>query len=174
MGTDNFMLHIITRDFCKDIANDVERWFDTSNYDENNKRALPIVNIKKASGFFKGELGGKTIKELCALKAKMYAYLMDDDSEKKKAKGTKKSVIKRRLMHENYKDCLCNNALMLRSQQRFKRDHNEVYTQKVNKIALSSDDDKRLQIFDKVTTFPHGTNVFKLCENKMLNVRERH
>ena len=104
----------------------------------------------------------------------MYAYLMDDDSEKKKAKGTKKSVIKRRLMHENYKDCLCNNALMLRSQQRFKRDHNEVYTQKVNKIALSSDDDKRLQIFDKVTTFPHGTNVFKLCENKMLNVRERH
>ena len=53
---------------------------------------------------------------------------MDDDSEKKKAKETKKSVIKRRLMHENYKDCLCNNALMLRSQQRFKSDHNEVYT----------------------------------------------
>ena len=113
IGTDNFMLHIITRDFCKDIANDVERWFDTSNYDENNKRALPIVKIQKVSGLFKDEVGGKTTKELCALKTKMYAYLMDDDSEKKKAKGTKKSVIKRRLMHENYKDCLCNNALKI-------------------------------------------------------------
>ena len=50
---------------------------------------------------FKDELGGKIIKEFCALRVKTYAYLMDDDSEKKKAKGTKKCIIKRRLMFEN-------------------------------------------------------------------------
>ena len=53
------------------------------------------------------------MKEFCALRAKAYAYLMDDGSEKKKAKGTKKCVMKRRLMFENYKDCLFNNKTIL-------------------------------------------------------------
>ena len=69
---------------------------------------------------FKDELGGKIIKEFCALRAKTYAYLMDDDSEKKKAKGTKKCIIKRKIMFENYKDSLFNNSTILRSQLRFK------------------------------------------------------
>ena len=55
---------------------------------------------------FKDELGGKIIKEFCALRAKTYAYLMGDESEVKKAKGTRECVIKRELMFENYKDCL--------------------------------------------------------------------
>ena len=71
---------------------------------------------------FKDELGGKIIKEFCALRAKTYAYLMDDDSEKKKAKGTKKCIIKRKIMFENYKDSLFNNSTILRSQLRFKSD----------------------------------------------------
>ena len=57
---------------------------------------------------------------------------------------------------------------MYRSQQRFRIDHHKVYTEEVNKIALSSNDDKRIQTFDRVTTYPYGTNVFKVCENKML------
>ena len=61
-------------------------WFDTSNYDENDKRLLPIGKNKKVITLFKDELGGKIMKEFCALRAKTYAYLMDDDSEKKKAK----------------------------------------------------------------------------------------
>ena len=61
-------------------------WFDTSNYDENDKRLLPIGKNKKVITLFKNELGGKIMKEFCALRAKTYAYLMDDDSEKKKAK----------------------------------------------------------------------------------------
>ena len=65
-----------------------------------------------------------------------------------KAKWTKTCVIKRRLMFENYKDCLLNDKSILKSQQRFKSDHHEVYTEEVNKIALSSDDNKRLQIRD--------------------------
>ena len=55
-----------------------------------------------------------------------------------------------------------------RSQQRFRSDHHKVYTEEVNKIALSSNDDKRIQTFDRVTTYPYGTNVFKVCENEIL------
>ena len=70
--------------------------------------------------------------------------------------------MKSRLMFENYIYCLFNNRVILRSQQRFKSDHHEVYTEEVNKIALSSDDNKILQTFDRVTTYPHGTNAFKM------------
>ena len=92
---------------------------------------------------------------------------MDDDCEYKKAKGTKKCVTKRRLMLKNYKDRLLNNKIILQSQQRFKSDHHNVYTEQINKIALSSNDDERLQTFDKITTHPYGTNAFKVCESEM-------
>ena len=58
-----------------------------------------------------------------------------------------------------------------RSQQRFKSYNHDVYTEEVNKIALSSNDDKRPQTFDGITTHPYGTNVFKVCENEMLVVK---
>ena len=116
------------------------------------------------------------MKEFAALRAKAYVYLMEDDSEHKKAKGTKKCIIERELMFENYKDSLFNNKIMLKSQQRFKSDHHKVYTEEVNKIALSSNDDKRLQTFDKVTTYPYGTNAFKVCESefqKTVNINDK-
>ena len=109
------------------------------------------------------------MKEFVELRTKTYAYLMDDDSEKKKAKGTKKCVIKRILKFNDYEDCLFNNKIILKSQQRFKSDHHNVYTEQINKIALSSNDDKRLQTFDKITTYPYGTNAFKVCESEMLS-----
>ena len=102
MDTDSFIIHIMTEDFYKDIANDVERWFDTSNYDENDERPLPIGKSKKVIGLFKNELGGKVMVEYCALRPKAWTYLMDDVGEHKKGKGTKRCVIKRRLMFENY------------------------------------------------------------------------
>ena len=79
---------------------------------------------------------------------------MDDDIEKKKTKGVKRCVTKRGLMFENYKDSLLNNKTILKSQLRFKSDHN-LYEEEVNKIALNSDDNKRLQTFDRVTTYPY-------------------
>ena len=169
MDTDSFIIHIKTEDFYKDIANDVEKWFDTFNYDENDNRPLPIGMNKKVIGLFKDELGGKIMKEFVGLRAKTYSYLMDDDSEHKKAKGTKKCVIKRRLMFENYTDCLFNDKIILKSQQRFKSDYHNVYTEQINKIALSSNDDKRLQMFDKITTYVYGTNAFKICKREMLS-----
>ena len=92
------------------------------------------------------------MKEFVALRAETYAYLTDDD-EKQKAKGTKKCVIKRELTFENYKDYLLKGEVILKSQQRFKSDHHKVYREEINKIALSSDDDKRLQTFDRATTY---------------------
>ena len=148
MDTDSFVINIFTEYFFEDINNDVERWFDTSNYDENHKRPLPMGINKKVIGTFKDELGGRIMKEFCALRAKTYTYLMDDDIEKKKAKGVKRCVIKCRLMFENYKDSLFNNKTILRSQQRFKSDHHNVYTEEVNKIVLNSNDNKRLQTFE--------------------------
>ena len=82
--TDSFVIYVITDDFYKDIASDVEKWFDTSRYDENDERPLSIGKNKKEIGFFKDELGGKIMKEFAGLRANTYAYLMDDDSEKKK------------------------------------------------------------------------------------------
>ena len=97
--TDSFMIHIITEDFFGDISNDVEKWYDTSNYDENDKRPLPIGKNKKVIGLFKDELGGRIMKEFCAHRVKTYSCLMDDDSEVKKSKGTKKCITKRKLMY---------------------------------------------------------------------------
>ena len=108
------------------------------------------------------------MKEFCAIRAKTYSYLMEDDSETKRAKGVKRCVIKRRLMFGNYKDSLFNNETIMWSQLRFKSDH-QVYTEEVNKIVLSSSDNKRLQIFDRVTTYPYGTIAFKVRESEMLS-----
>ena len=127
---------------------------------------------KKVYGFFKDELGGKIMKELVALRAKTCAYLTDDDGEETKFKETKKCVIKGELMLKDYKDCLFNgDEVLLKSQQRFKSDHHKVYTE-VNKIALSSDNDKRLQTFDGVETYTYGTNAFKVCDSEMMVLRD--
>ena len=112
------------------------------------------------------------MKEFCARRAKTYSYLMDDNSEIKKSKGTKICVMKLKTMFENYTDCLFNNKIILKSQQRFKSDHHKVYTEELNKIALSSDDDKRLQTFNRFTAYPYGINDFKVCESEMLVVKD--
>ena len=87
----------------------------------------------------------------------------------KKPKEQKKNVIKRGLMFKNYIDCLFNNKITLKSQQIIKSDCHNVYTEQINKIALSSNHDKRLQTFDKITTYLYGTSAFKVCKSKMLS-----
>ena len=91
------------------------------------------------------------MKEFIALRAKTYSYLTDDESEHEKAKGTKKCAIKRRLMFDNYTDCLFNDETILKSQERLKSGCHSVYTEQISKTALSSNDDKRSQTFDKIT-----------------------
>ena len=94
---------------------------------------------------------------------------MDDDNTDKKAEGTNKCVIKRRFKFNDYKDCLLNNEIILKSQQRFKSEAHNVYTEELSKIALSSNDDKRLQTFDRITSYPYGTSAGKVCKAETLS-----
>ena len=122
MDTDSFVMHIKTNDFYKDIASDVENRFDTSNYEGNTpetsalaRRPLPTGKNKKVIGLMKDELGGKIITEFITLRPKTYSFLTDDGKEDKKAKGTKKYIIKKMIKFNNYKKCLLNGEIILKS-----------------------------------------------------------
>ena len=168
MDTDSFILQIQTEDFYKDIANDVNILLDTSGYAKKLNRPLPTRINEKVIDTFKDELNGKVIAEFCAPRAKTYALKDEDNKERKRAKGTKKSVTENDLKLEDYKDSVLKNKIVLRSQQRFKSQNHKVFTEEVNKIAISSNDDKRIQDFDGITTHAYGTLAFKVCESEML------
>ena len=123
----------------------------TSNYEV--KRPLLMGKIKKVIGLMKDELGGEIITEFVTLRPKTYSYLTDDNKEDK---GTKKCVIKKMIKFDDYKKCLLNDKVILKSQQRFISNKHDVYTENINKIALSNDDDKRIVSSDKITSYPYG------------------
>ena len=111
--TDSFILDIRTEDFYEDIADDVEEWFDTSNY--NTDTPLLITNKnKEVLGKFKDELGGKIMTKFVGLHSKTYTYLIDDFEEIKKNKGVKMCV-KTEFKFNYYKDCLFNKNVILKS-----------------------------------------------------------
>ena len=151
--TDSLVMNTKTKDFYKDIAKDVEERFDTSNYDFD--RPLPKGKNKKVIGLMKDELGDGIITEFVALRPKKYSYMTNEFIEMKKAKGTKKCVIKKMLKFEDYKKCLLDDKVILKSQQRFKSENHEVYTEYVNKMALSNDDDSRIVSPDKIRNYPY-------------------
>ena len=154
MDTDSFVVNIKTKDFYKDISQDVNKRFDTSNYTFD--RPLPTGINKKVIGLMKDELGSDIITEFVALRAKAYSYITNNFIEMKKAKGTKKCVVNEMLRFDDYKKCLFDNGKVLKSQQRFKSENHEVYTENINKIALSCDDDKRIVTSDRITSYPYG------------------
>ena len=154
MDTDSFIMNIKTNDFYEDIASDVESRFDTSSYEVN--RPLPMGKNKKVIGLMKDKLGGKIITELVTLRPKTYSFLTDDGKEDKKAKGTKKCVIRKIIKFNDYKKCLLNDEVMLKPQQRFISKKHDVYTENINKIALSNNDDKRIVSLNKITSYPYG------------------
>ena len=103
----------------------------------------------------KDELGGGIITEFVALRPKAYSYRTDDLVELKKAKGTKKCVVKKMLGFDDYKKCLFEKEKVLKSLQRFKSEKHTVYTECINKIALSCDDDKKIVTSDGITSYPY-------------------
>ena len=149
MDTDSFITHIKTEDFYKDIADDVKKWFYTSNYSEDNKRPLPRGMKTKVMRLWKDELGGKIMIEFFDLRPKTYSDLTDNDNNVKKAKGTQKYVITRILKFNDYKDFLFKNEIILKSQQWFKCEAHNVHTEEINNIG---NDDKILQTFDRITS----------------------
>ena len=112
MDTDSLIMNIKTNDFYKDISYDVDKRFDTSNYECN--RPLPTGKNKKVIVLMKDELGGKIITEFVTLRPKTYSYLTDNGKENKKPKGTKKCVIKRMIKFDDYKNCLLNDKISLK------------------------------------------------------------
>ena len=154
MDTDSFIMKIKTNHFYEDIASDVENRFDTSNYEVN--RPLPTGKNKKVIGLMKDELGGKIITEFVTLRPKTYSFLTDDGKEDKKAKGTKKCIIKKMINFNDYKKCLLDDEVILKSQQRFIIKKHDVYNENINKIALSNNDDKRIVSSNKISSYPYG------------------
>ena len=154
MDTDSFIMNIKANYFYEDVASDVENRFDTSNYEVI--RPLPTGKNKKVIGLMKDELGGEIITEFVTLKPKTYSFLTDDGKEDKKAKGTKKCVIKKMIKPNDYKKCLLNDEVILKSQQRFICKKHDFYTENINKIALSNNDDKRVVSSNKISSYPYG------------------
>ena len=111
---------------------------------------------KKVIGLMKDKLGGKIITEFVTLRPKTYSYLTDNGKEDKKAKGTKKCIIKKMIKFNDYKKYLLNDEVIFKSQQRFISKKHDVYTENINKIALSNDDDKRIVLLDKITSYLYG------------------
>ena len=140
MDIDNLIIHVKTYVFYEDIANYVEKRFDTSNYKVN--RPLPTGKNKKVVGLMKDNLGGKIMTEFVAVRSKTYSYLMKDGNFDKKAKGTNKYIIKRRYKFNEYKNCLFKIEIILNLKQKSKSEAHNISTEEINKIRLSSNDDK--------------------------------
>jgi hypothetical protein len=154
--TDSLAYEIKTEDFYADISNDVEQLFDTSEYSKDHPSGIKTGVNKKVIGMFKDEAAGKQIAEFVGLRAKLYSYKMLAGKENKKCKGIKKNVVENTITHEDYKNCLLSKREHLRTMNVFRSYNHEIYTEAVNKIALSSDDDKRVIQEDGEHTLAYG------------------
>ena len=129
---------------------------DTSNFPKDHQSDIPTGVNKKVIGMFKDEAGGKQITEFAGLRPKNYAYLMDEDHEVKKCKGIKKVVVKNDITFQDYKNCVLNKETQMRQMNIIRSHKHDVYTERVNKVALSYEDDKRIILEDGVHTLAHG------------------
>ena len=107
-------------------------------------------------GLMKDEMGGDIIGEFIDLRPKLYSFKKSGGKEEKKCKGIKKNVVKRTLTFEDYKNCLFKKSNLYRSQLLFRSYKHDIHTIKVNKLALSSDYDKRIIQPDGISTKARG------------------
>ena len=170
--TDSFILKITTNDLVADMKPHLEEWYDTSNYPKDHP--LYSAERKKKVGFMKDEMGGKTILELIALSAKMYSILREDGGNEKKAKGVNKGVTKHRLSHEQYRQANNSGASVQKEMRRFRSHKHQLYTECVNKKALSWLDLKSHVTADnEVIPFGHGRiQDFKMAEQILESLLE--
>ena len=154
--TDSLMYEIRTEDFYEDIKGDVKDRFDTSNYPSNHPSGIPPGCNKKVPGMFKDEAGGKITDEFVGLRAKLYSYKMFEGEESKKCKGVKQLVVKNSITHGDYKNCLFTGKEQLRKMNVIRSHQHDIYTEEVNKVALSSSDDKRHLLEGQITTLALG------------------
>ena len=142
--TDSLCYEIQTNDFYEDIAEDVPKWFDTSNCLKNHP--IQSDENKKVLGMMKDEAGGKIITEFVGLRSKLYAYKVDEERTDKRCKGVKKSVVKNNITFENYKNCLFTGKTYQAKFNSLRSRKHEITTDCITKITLSANDDKRYGI----------------------------
>ena len=162
--TDSLCYEIQTDDFCKDIKDDASKWFDMSNYEKD----YPLFDErnKKQVGFMKDECSRNQILRFIGLRSKLYAYEVDrlrnDDGEwkydvqKKKCKGVRKCIIKKEITIDDYEECLFSRQPQFRAMNAIRSRRHDVGTERINKTALSADDDKRVVLPDGINTLAIG------------------
>ena len=154
--TDSLCYCIQTEDVYRDMQSDLEK-FDTSDYPSNH--FLHSNTNKKVIGKFKDETNGCPMREFVGLRAKMYSFVLKKDGigqETKKAKGVKKSVVKREIKHVDYVTCLFNKAPQKHSMTQIRSVNHQLQMVKLTKTSLSPYDDKRYILEDGISTLAHG------------------
>jgi hypothetical protein len=155
--TDGLMLHIKTEDFYEDIKNDIDKWFDTSNFSEDNRFGIKPKNKMKL-GCFKIETGENIVTIFIGLRAKMYCYTIEhqDRTElKKREKGVPGHITNSHQLLI-WKKVLDNETQTYATYNMIKSEKLNVYTIEQTKVALSNFDDKRYILDDGYTTLAHG------------------
>ena len=162
--TDSLCYEIRTDDFYEDIKNDVDKWFDTSNYEKDHP--LFSNKNKKQVGFMKDECGGNKILRFVGLRSKLYAYEVDRlrdndgkwkyDVQNKKCKGIRKYIIKKEITIDDYEKCLFSGKSQHRMMNVIRSRQHDVGSERINKTALSADDDKRIILEDGIHTLAIG------------------
>ena len=150
--TDSLMYQIYRDDFYKDISQDIETKFDTSDYPPDHPSGILTGVNKKVIGMFKDEVAGKQITYFVGLRPKLYSFKIEETKEVRKCKGIKKNVVKKGIDFEDYVQCLFSGEKQMRSMKIIRSENHDIYSKEVNKIALSNEDDKRSVMEDKVKT----------------------
>ena len=149
--TDSLIIHVTTEDIYADMMKHADL-YDTSNYSPDHQ--LFSDTNKKVIGKFKDELGGKVLTEFIGIRPKMYSYVGEDSG--KRAKGVKKSVLKKTITHEDYKNCLIKNEVYSRDMPGLRSYKHTIHGETVYKIALAPLDTKRYILEDGITTLAFG------------------
>jgi len=153
MDTDSFTYHIEIPSLTERLLVN-KAYFDFSNYPPDH--VLYDLTNKGVLGKMKDEVRGEFMTEFCALKAKMYAFVVGGDRESKKAKGVKKSTVRKTLNFRDYVNSLGNEQLIYRTMQSIRSFRQQMHTIEQKKLALSSSDDKRCVLEDGVHTLAWG------------------
>ena len=158
--TDSLMYEIRTEDFYKDISQDIESKFDTSDYPKEHPSGILTGVNKKVIGMFKDEVAGKQLTHFVGLRPKLYCFKVENCrgvmggsiSPTKKCKGMKKNVVKKSLEFDDYVQCLFSGEKQMRKMKIIRSENHDIYSKEVNKTALSNEDDKRKVLKDGVHT----------------------
>ena len=146
--TDSLMYLTQTDDFYQDISRDIKRKFDASDYPEKHPSNIKTGVNKKVIGKFKDEVAGRQITHFVGLRPKLYCFKVEGGERS----DARENVIKQEITFEDYKQCLFSGEKQMRSMNIIRNENHDIYSKKVNKIALSDNDDKRVVLEDNIHT----------------------